>query len=229
MRRNYISPEYKYTPVNGTYNMLEQSSFFGSKMLEIEDSISIGDNNIIYYQNINNEQIDISVENSLPSIVYNSSNSKFSNHTLVIDESQGPSQLESNTKWIIEIDLKKIFTEYLFATLKEFRTFEGVKNNMTSYNDINFAINEYIFRNVLDRYKYSSIDLFISYRDIRNQNLLRYKNDWNLNMISDTNKVKRIQTDTAFDESKTKIMFTQEKPSNQYSFEYYFNLNYLKI
>ena len=57
MRRNYISPEYDYVKVYGTYNMTEQSSFFGSKMLKIDDSVSLDNQNLIYYQNINDEQI----------------------------------------------------------------------------------------------------------------------------------------------------------------------------
>ena len=79
MRRSYISPEFKYDKVFGTYNMLEQSSFFGSKMLEIEDTISISNQSILYYQTSNKEQLDISVENSLPSIIYVSSDDKLQN------------------------------------------------------------------------------------------------------------------------------------------------------
>ena len=56
MRRNYISPEFNYVPVYGTLNMEEESSYFGSKMLEIEDSINIGNESVVYYQNQNNEQ-----------------------------------------------------------------------------------------------------------------------------------------------------------------------------
>jgi len=61
MRRDYISPEYKSVRVYGTFNMLEESNFFGSKMLEIEDSIIISNQEIIYYQNENGEQIDYSI------------------------------------------------------------------------------------------------------------------------------------------------------------------------
>ena len=57
MRRNYISPEYKYVTKGGTFNMLEQTSFFGSKMIDIQDRISISNENVIYYQNSNFEQL----------------------------------------------------------------------------------------------------------------------------------------------------------------------------
>ena len=46
MRRTYISPEFIYQKVNGTFNMQEHSSFFGSKMIEIDDEIVIKNDNI---------------------------------------------------------------------------------------------------------------------------------------------------------------------------------------
>jgi len=232
MRRNYISPEFTYKNVFGTYNMVEQSSFFGSKMLEIEDSIKIADNNIIYYQNTNNEQIDLVIENSLAPIVYNASNDKNSNHTLVVDISQTKYQLENNTKWIMNIDLNKILSDYIFAILKQSRTFEGVKNTMTINNDVNFAMRNYISSNVLNRYKYSKIELYLKYNDLKNQNILRYKNNWSTNpssIISDNNLLKRVQTETSYDYSSLRVLFDQEKPSSQYSFDYYFNVLFEKI
>ena len=120
MRRTYISPEFKYEKVYGTFNMLEQSSFFGSKMLEIEDSITIGQQSILYYQTSNKEQLDASVENSLPSIVYNSSDDKLANHTLLKDEAQSAYELDNNTKWILDINLNNILSNYIFATLKQY-------------------------------------------------------------------------------------------------------------
>ncbi len=232
MRRSYISPEFTYNNVFGTYNMIEQSSFFGSKMLEIEDSIKIADNNIIYYQNLNNEQVDLLIENSLSPIVYNASNDKNSNHTLVVDESQTKYQLENNTKWIMNIDLSQILSDYIFAILKQSRTFEGVKNSMTINNDVNFAMRNYISSNVLNRYKYSKIELYLKYNDLRSQNILRYKNNWSANPTSiqtDANMLKRVQTETAYDYSSLRVLFDQEKPSSQYSFDYYFNILFEKI
>ena len=98
MRRNYISPEFEYRKVFGTLNMKEESTFFGSKMLEIEDIIELHNQGIIYYQNSNNEQIDLDIERSLNPIVYSASDDKKNNHTLVIDESQSDPQRNNLTK-----------------------------------------------------------------------------------------------------------------------------------
>jgi hypothetical protein len=228
MRRTYISPEYYDNNVYGTFNMLEESNFFNSKMLEIEDSIYIEKEDIIYYQKLNGEQIDFSIESSLESYIYSSSESKLKNHTLLIDETQNSFQKERNTRWIMEINLKNILSEYLFATLKSYRTFEGVKNEMNRYNDVNVAIRNYIDFNILDRYKYKSIDLYINYKDLRSQSLLRYKNNWNINTPIES-KFTKLQSETAFDYSSVKLTFNQEELSSNYNFDYYFNILFEKI
>jgi len=229
MRRSYISPEYTESSIYGTFNMIEESNFFGAKMLEVEDTISISNQNIIYYQKLTGEQIDISIESSLPSQVYSASDSMKSRQTIIIDPTQLSYQRDSNTKWILTIDLKNILIDYLFAVMKRYRTFEGISNNLTRTNDVNTAIRQYISSNVLNRYKFSKLDLYISYKDLMQQNVLRYKNTWNPNAVSDAHLLKKAQKDLAFDESELKILFTQENSSAQYNFEYYFNILFEKI
>lgn len=229
MRRSYISPEYTESSIYGTFNMIEESNFFGAKMLEVEDTISISNQNIIYYQKLTGEQIDISIESSLPSQVYSASDSMKSRQTIIIDPTQLSYQRDSNTKWILTIDLKNILIDYLFAVMKRYRTFEGISNNLTRTNDVNTAIRQYISSNVLNRYKFSKLDLYISYKDLMQQNVLRYKNTWNPNAVSDAHLLKKAQKDLTFDESELKIFFTQENSSAQYNFEYYFNILFEKI
>lgn len=229
MRRNYISPEYQTKAVYGTLNMLEESTFFGSKMLEIDDIISIDTLDIIYYQNQNGEQLDFSIESSFASFIYSSVLDKLNNHTIEIDNSQPKYQLDNNTRWILTIDLKSIITNYLFATLKKYRTFEGVKNDMNIYSNVDSAIYSYINYNILNRYRYKGIKLYVNYVDLRNQNTLRYNNTWNKNTVSNLNIVNKLETETEFDGSSIKITFNQEKPSSIYRFDYFFNILFEKI
>lgn len=229
MRRRYISPDFLSTPVFGTYNMLEESNFFAGKMLEIEDKISINTQNIIYYQRRNGDQTDLAIEQTLPPKIYSSSLDKQSSHNLVIDESQPKYQLDKDTRWILTIDLKSILTNYIFSSMKRYRTFSGIKSSMTYSEDVNIALTEYIKLNVLNRYKIKSIDLFISYKDLRKQSLLRYKNSWNEKISIESNKYNKFQSETSFDGSSTKLTFNQEKESSNYSFEYFFNLNFDKV
>jgi len=228
MRRTYISPEFNKVNTYGTYNMIEESNFFGAKMLDIEDSIYIDKTDIIWFQRLNNEQLDLTTESTLDSYVYSSSSDKLNNHTLEVDKTQSKLQMEKDTRWVLTIDLRSIISNYLFATLKKSRTFEGVRNEFTKENDVDIAIRNYITSNILNRYSYKKIELFIRYKDLRGQNLLRYKNQWSTNLIND-NLLRNIQTETAFDESNVKVTFNQEKASNQFNFDYFFNITYEKI
>lgn len=229
MRRSYISPEYQNKAVQGALNMLEESTFFGAKMLEVEDSINIENKDIIYYQTIDGEQIDFSIESSLTSYIYSSSDDKFSNHTLIIDTTQPKYQLDSNTRWTLTIELNDILSNYLFSILKKYRTFEGIKNDTTIYNDVNIAILSYIQFNVLNRYKYSGIELYVNYIDLRDQSILRYNNKWTDKVINNNYRLTKLQSDIKYDGSSIKISFNQEKPSSDYKFEYYFNILFEKI
>jgi hypothetical protein len=228
MRRTYISPEFFNNKVYGSYNMVEESNFFSAKMLEIEDFIDITKQDLIYYQKNTGEQLDLAVETTLTSLVYSSSIDKLNNHTLIIDESQPTFQLNKNTRWILEIDLNKIFSNYIFATLKKYRTFEGLKNTMTIEKDVNVAMTKYISNNIRNRYKLTKVDLYINYKDLRSQNLLKWKNSWNSNLTEDY-KMKKYQSETASDESKIKIIFEQEKPSETYNFDYYYDISFEKL
>lgn len=230
MRRNYISPEFDHRDVYGTLNMVEESNFFGAKMLEIEDSILINDQNIVYYQMPNGEQLDLSVENTLQSYVYSAIDDKYKNHQLIIDETQSEYSKNNLTTWILEIKIKNVLSNYIFSELKRWRTFEGVRTNMTFNNDVDSAIRNYIEYNVINRYKLSKIELYIDYKDLRSQNILRYKNNWNSDISKNpNNKNLKFQSSTDTNESFTKITFNQERSSSLYSFDYFYNLLFEKI
>jgi hypothetical protein len=209
--------------------MVEESNFFSSKMLEIEDFIDISNQDIIYYQKVNKEQLDITVESSLnSSILYSAAVNKRDNHVLELDKSQPVYQLNKNTRWILEIDLEKIFSDFIFSSLKKYRTFEGLKNNMTLEKNVDIAIRNYIDKNIKNRYKLTNIDFLIKYKDLRNQDILKWKNTWNPQLTVD-DKFNKIQTETESDDSKIKVIFEQDKPSDTYNYDYYFNIFYEKL
>lgn len=227
MRRTYISPEFNNNFVNGSFNTLEQSNFFGSKILDIEDNISIDNSDIIWYQRPNNEQIDFSIESSLDSLFYSSSDNKRSNHKLYMDSKQSSFQKERNTRWILEINLSTILENYIFASMKKYRTFEGLKNEMTIYNDVDVALKSYIKSNVISKYKLSKVELFIEYKELRNNNILRYKNIWNPNVPKDS-QLDKFSIRQLIPDSVILINFDQ-RSSSQFAFEYYFNILFEKI
>ena len=229
MRRNYISPEFEYNKVHGTLNMVEESSYFGSKMLEIEDKITIGSKSIIWYQKANNEQMDLPSESKLNPTTLDINTIKSQNQNLSIDKSQTEFQKNDKTKWILNISLREIFINYLYGIMKEYRTFEGVTNNMTVYNDVDVAIRNYISNNVINRYKFTTIDLFIEYKDLKGQNVLKLINNFSVDAETNGTKLNKIEVSIDYNQTLLEIRFTQEKSSSQFSFNYYFNLNFEKI
>ena len=54
--------------------------------------------------------------------IYSSFENKNQNHVLTIDDSQLDTQKKSNTRWLLDIDLKSILTEFVFANVKKERT-----------------------------------------------------------------------------------------------------------
>jgi hypothetical protein len=232
MRRTYISPEFDYKKVFGTFNMKEESSFFGSKMLEIEDSLQLQDQSIVYYQNSKGEQIDLDIEKLSPPIVYSVSEDFKANHTLVLDDSQSDFLRNTTTRYILTINLETILENFLFATLKQYRTFDGVKSSMCYSGDINFSLKQYVIKNVVDRYKFDRVELYLNYVDLRDQNIRRYNNTWAINPSAisiESNKLKNVQTETEYDFSSIRLTFNQQKSSQLFSFEYYFKLFWEKL
>lgn len=229
MRRNYISPEFQYNPVFGSLSMEEESTFFGSKMLEIEDFLKIGNENIIYFQNQFNEQLDLEKEYDFPAIVYDLNEDKQKNHTIVLDELQNQIDRNGYAKWIMKINIKEILRNYLFAILKNARTFEGIRNTMTFNQNIDISIRDYIERNVINRYKFSSLDLYLVPVDLLSTGTLKYNVIWDTEISIEEYRFTKFSTKTDFNFNDIEVFFSQNYLATQYTFRYYYNLNFEKL
>jgi hypothetical protein len=225
MRRKYITPEYYNNYVTGTLNMLEESNFFGAKMLDIDDRIIINNTDLIWYQLPSNEQLDFTIESTSSPYFYSPSEDKRRGHKLIVEPSQSSYQRERNTKWILEIDSKKILLNYLFATLKKYRTFEGIRNNFTLNRDVDLSIKTYIDKNVSNRYVLDGLDLYLTYKSIINIGRLRYENKWNININQRESSFKSFQIEKG---DITKITFEQINSAN-FVFDYYYDIKYKRI
>lgn len=84
-------------------------------------------------------------------------------------------------------------------------------------------------KNVLGRYKFDRVEVYLKYRDLRDQLILRFDNTWNVDIGISDNKVPRVETETEFDYSSMRVFFNQEKTSSLYNFEYYYKLFWTKI
>lgn len=224
MRRSYISPEFDNVEVNGTLNTFDSSSFFGTNLLKIEDKIIIDDIDIIWYQLPTKEQTDLSVESTLTAKYYSSSNDKKANHIIYKDINQSLSQEKSNTRWVIDIDFETILKNYIFSEIKRSRCLNGLKNNMTVFNDVDIFIMDYLSNNIINKYDINEVELFISYKNLIQDSSLKSNNNWNQN-ISKSNKLTSFES--IQQDSNIKISFNQ-KDSEKFSFDYYFNIIFNK-
>jgi hypothetical protein len=67
----------------------------------------------------------------------------------------------------------------------------------------------------------------LSYRDINEENQLKYKNNWNINLPEET-LIENYQTVLNSDESVVKLLFLQLN-SSEYIFDYYYNIHFERI
>jgi hypothetical protein len=221
--------------------------------MEIEDSISIKDKSVQYYQyfyNVtdpnNDNQIELARNNGYQ---YNEVNEilesfflldvvnlKNNNHT-IIKQQQSESDEKYNTKWTIEIDIKNILIEYLFAKIKERRTFKSVKYTNLMNKDINNSIYDYIKINLLDRFKFNYLEFYSKYTNIKDNTIYQktlkqfdpqYKSD--IELLENKDNSVNVQIDNFIDPlAPVTINYFQKKPSTEWKFDYYFNIHYLKI
>lgn len=254
MKNNLILKKYNTTPINGTFNLIEEKSFFGSKMIEIEDYISIDDKSIQYYQYwldpsiytgstytenlkkngfqnyIKNEQEEILFIQDLVQLKYN-------NHTIK-EQQQDKAEHLNNTKWEMSIDVRNIITQYILYRIKEVRTFRGINYNNFINNNINVSITDYIVNNIIDRYKFDKIDFYVKYDEINinssiysYKTLLQYSPDYDSSIKLVVNKVANVNVENPDVNtiSTIKLKYNQTKPSTDYKFDYYFDLYFKKI
>lgn len=219
MRRTYISPEFKYIKKQGTNSMQEIKFPLGSKMIEIEDVINIDDSSIIWYEKETGEQLNLNSELTSSPKILNLEEIKFNSHQI--------KSIDNKNKWEIEIDLFKIIDSYIFANIKNARTFEGITNQDVIRGDVNNSIYDYIRLNILSRYKFEDIIFWLRWNKLTEQNKLKLKNNFNKNSKTNFNLYTKIET--IVENNKLIITLNQEKDFNEFNFDYYFDLKFSKI
>ena len=128
--------------------------------------------------------------------------------------------------------------EYLFGKIKEARTFKSLSYKKFNNNNINKSIYEYIDKNILDRYEFDSVELYIKYIDIKNNAVYtslphkQYDPKYNQSVEQEEYKVTNanMKLNLFLDKlAPIKINYYQTKPGLDYKFDYYFNVHFKKI
>jgi len=253
MKDNLILKYYESETVNGLFNLLEEETFFSSKIMELEDEIIINDLGIQYYEfYVDAEPTDTSalIESKMNGYQYNELNIfsetfnlmdlvyvKNKYHKIELSQ-QSDYDKSHNTKWSITIDIKNIIIDYLFAKVKEIRTFKSLNYNNFMNQNINESIRKYIELNILDRYKFEEIDFYVKYTNINKnsvynlETLKQFEPLFLQDIELDKYKVKNVLTKSdnylnQFDDIN--VNYSQTESSKEYKFDYYFNLHFKKI
>jgi hypothetical protein len=238
MKSNLMLKKFSTNTVPGTMNQKEIKTFFGSKVMYSEGDIWINDDSIQFKQvvDIYNNGYQYFESDTIPdeweiNFSENLSDLKMNNQKISL-LSQSSENMVNNTRWQITINGTSILKDYLFFRLKEQRTFKMINAIDVYSNDINTAIYDYITNNLLSRYRLIKVDFYVSYYDIKKQSIydkirLQYNPNFNVDVYDKMNNTNASVIN--FDPYKFDaliVQYNQSKPSNQYSFNYYFDLKF---
>lgn len=241
LRLKYFDTE----TVNGSFNLKEEATFFNSKIMDIEDEILISDKSIQYYhlKDVNTENklgegyqySEQNINEEFELLSMNTLKNEYHNIKLL---QQNDIDAIYNTKWVLNIDVKNILREYLFARIKEARTFKSMSKFDFVNIDINQSLYNYINLNILDRYYVKEVLLYIDYVDIKtsnsnqNKTLLQYDPQYKGELkdvqylVKNANVEQNSGSDTL---SEVRVNYSQVKSSTDYKFDYYYEILFEKI
>lgn len=238
MKSDLIILKYKTENVIGTKSSYDTKTFFGSKMIDIEDSIMI-DNSYIQYSEVydisdkknNGFQYYIDVDNLEKQYLIYLDDLKNSNSSISL-VSQPLIDLSINTQWLLKINWKNILIEYLFYRLKESRVFKSIKYTDLLTENINYFIHKYIENNLINRYQFTNIDLYIEYSDLDQQDKdidakLSYNPIYDPSIKSSVNVISNVNLTELID--TLNINYKQTDSSKNKMFKYYFDLYITRI
>jgi hypothetical protein len=163
MRKKFLTKEYSLENRPGTLSMLEKKNFFSSKIMEIPDLLTVDETNIVWNESVDSTQL-INIDDQTK--ILNTSDLKKKNHTIQRSPRQSERDVREYTNYDFTINIKTVVNNWIFAQLKKYQTFGGIKNNETAENNIDAAIQEYIDLNIFPRIKFDTINLYIRYFQI---------------------------------------------------------------
>lgn len=238
MKNDLIITRFKTENTHGTRTHHEMRTFFGSKMMEIEDYITVDDSTIQYSEmynvsNPNNNGYQYYEDVDLLEKIYlvNLFNVKLEHHSINLLP-QSDIDMENNTNWLLTINYEDILMDYIFYKIKESRTFKSIKYTDVLSENINNYIRNYIRTNILNRYEIDKIDLYVKYislsdGDININPLIQFNPLFDKNVKDEKHLVKNVNS---LNDGRTlNINYKQIKKSSEYKFDYYFDINFIKI
>ena len=247
MKTNLMLKQFNKSKINGTFNLLEEKTFFGAKVMDIDDEIHVTDKSIQYHQVLktgtsleminNGYQFSKLNLNEEDLFILDVVRIKDENHNIQ-QTLQNEFSTKYNMRWEINVDIKQILIEYLFGKIKHFRAFKSLNNTNFSNNNINDSIHSYIVSNLIDRYEFTSIDLYIKYISIKDNvtytttTIKQFDPRFSHAIFKEENRVTNanIKSDLYLDQLQPiKVYYFQTELSTDFKFDYYFDLHYKKV
>ena len=241
MKSNLILKKFSTNAVPGTMNQQELRTFFGGKIIYSEDNIYINDDSINFSQVVGDyndgyQYFDVdSIPDDWETQFYENLTDLKNNNQTISLYNQTETNMNDNTRWEINISGSNILKKYLFYRIKKNRVFKMINSSDVYSNNINSAIYNYVTYNIFGRYRLESIDFYVQHYDINKQTiyddiLLQYNPKFNVEVYKKENLTNMsIIGYDPFKFDAIKIQYNQSKSSKQYSFDYYFDLNFTKI
>lgn len=238
MKSDLIITRFKTQPIIGTMEANEARTFFGSKMVDVEDSVLIDDSKIQYSELFssggttnNGYQFYVDIDQLESIYLVSLTDLKNSYHTISL-VSQSSLDLQNNTQWTITIDWRSVLNQYIFYKLKNRRTFKSIRYTDVLGQNINLFINQYIIDNLTNRYQFSQLNFYVQYLDLENG--LQFSNPnllfdpiYTIDAKSDANLIKNANS-TVLDDLLI-VNYKQTQSSAKMKFNYYFDLIFTKI
>jgi hypothetical protein len=248
MKNNLELKKYSTTKVGGIKSSKEIKTFFGSKLIDIEDIIYVNNISIQYYErvdkiNIQNDHyqnFDANLLQPERGILKSLNDVKYKNHSIDLYTQVDPlrNNPNQNYEWIIVINAKNILKEYLFLRLKESRVFKTIRSEDLLERNIDEYINNYIESNLLNRYNISELAFYSQYINVEEQNNIltnsqRLKNpQFNPIVFKSENRVNDVNIitpDYLNNLGYVKIIYNQIRNYKIFKFDYYYTITYKKI
>lgn len=217
-------------------------SFFGSALMDIEDEILVGDGTIQYAHIVDPVEFSDTDGFQYPqyvpdeTIVLLDLSDLKSQYSSISMATQNQTDLYNNTRWILDVDVKSILTEYLFARVKESRAFMCIRPEDTLRRSVNTFVREYIDTNLVGRFGLKEVTLYVRYKNIVGGSVssttLRYNPLFDRTVLTTGDRVSNVNVVDRRDGpsvDSVRILYSQTKKSTVYTFDYYFNLSFYRV
>jgi hypothetical protein len=101
---------------------------------------------------------------------------------------------------------------------------------MTLSNSVDSSLKDYINKNVLSRYKFSRVDLYLQPVSLLTVGGLKYNNTFTPTIETTNTLYNKFQTITDANDLDIRLIFNQpEEMPNAWAFNYYYNLFFEKL